>query len=97
MQQLIHSYAKQRSNVAANRLVHDKSSRDRRTMQPVRYLDENFNELYQQFPFKDELSKSTFLRYIRSSGQYKKPHRLSDLCEYCEHVNILILNNCFNE
>ena len=83
----MHSYLQERSTVAANRLVKEKRySRDHH-YQTVRYLDENMIELYKQFPFRNEISKSTFVKYLKKTGQFKKPHRFSDLCEYCEKVN----------
>ncbi len=37
--------------------------------------------------YKDEISFSTFCNKI--DNIYKKPHRLTDLCEYCEIGNEL--------
>ena len=93
MQSLITSYAENRSTVAANRLVIERVEQPGqlvKQLQPVRYLDENFSELYNQFPFRDELSKSSFVKYLTISGKFRKPHRLSDLCEYCETVRIFL-------
>ena len=87
------SYAENRSTVAANRLVIERVEQPGqlvKQLQPVRYLDENFSELYNQFPFRDELSKSSFVKYLTISGKFRKPHRLSDLCEYCETVRIFL-------
>lgn len=41
---------------------------------PVRYSDVSFLEAYNSFDFKDEISMSTFLKYIPKI--YKKPHRM---------------------
>lgn len=30
------------------------------------------------------MSKETFFKYLKKSGEFKKPHRLTDLCDYCE-------------
>ena len=30
------------------------------------------------------ISRSAFLKYLNNNRQYKKPHRLTDLCDYCE-------------
>ena len=98
MRGLIAAYAQERSTITANRLVRLRDSAGKlvapesidgqviKPVQPARILDENLTELYNQFPFKSELSKSTFIKYVQISGQFKKPHRLSDLCEYCEIV-----------
>ena len=43
---------------------------------PVRYLADNKTTLFNQFPFKNELSKSTFFKYLNKNGQFKNPHRL---------------------
>ena len=34
--------------------------------------------------YRDLISKSTFFKYLNINKQYKKPHRLTDLCDYCE-------------
>ena len=42
----------------------------------------SITEAYQKFPSKDSLSFSTFYKYI--DDKFKKPARLTDLCDYCE-------------
>ena len=46
-----------------------------RELVPARYLEEERALLYKNFPFKEQLHKSTFYKYLKSSGQFKKPHR----------------------
>jgi len=41
----------------------------------VRYLADNRISLFNQFQYKNEVSKSTFSKYLNKSGQYKNPHR----------------------
>ena len=41
---------------------------------PAMYLEDNRSELYKTFPFKDEISKSTFMKYSNISREFKKPH-----------------------
>ncbi len=38
-----------------------------------------------------KLSFSTFYKYVEN--QFKKPHRFSDLCEYCEHYKVINLRS----
>ena len=45
-------------------------------------MDVPINEAYESFIYKNELSFSSFYKYCED--KYKKPHRLTDLCEYCE-------------
>ncbi len=100
MQSLIASYANERSSIAANRLVRardplgklqpaelDASGVLVKPAQQARYLDDRMSVLYNEFPFKEELSKSTFFKFMKITGQFKKTQRLSDLCEYCEMVS----------
>ena len=42
---------------------------------PVRYLSDSRSQLYRNFPFRNEISKATFYKYCKLSGQYKNPHR----------------------
>ncbi len=39
-------------------------------------------DAYFSFPFKDEVSFSQFC--IKINKTYKKPHRISDMCDHCE-------------
>ena len=54
---------------------------------PVRYLENNLTETYKMFPFKDTISKTTFIKYLKINKVYKKPFRLTDLCDFCEWYN----------
>ena len=49
----------------------------------VRYRFTTLCEAYESYPFKEEVSFSCFYSHIENT--FKKPHRLTDLCEYCEH------------
>lgn len=53
----------------------------------ARYLSDNKTALYRRFPYREHLSKSSFFKYLRAVRQYKKPTRLTDLCDYCEWAN----------
>ena len=45
--------------------------------------------MYKRFQFSSEISKSSFYKYAKSSGEFKKPFRITDICDYCEHFNYL--------
>ena len=51
---------------------------------PVRYLEDTKNEIYNNFPLKETVSKSTFLKYLHKAKVFKKAYRMTDLCDYCE-------------
>ena len=51
---------------------------------PCRYLNQSQRSLYDNFATKFSMSKSTFLKILRSSKIFKKPFRETDLCDYCE-------------
>ena len=88
----------QKSTVASNRLVIDKINKQQGVRGaeyvPARYLEENKAELYKdwslnharQLVFKVP-SKRTFYNYVKKMSIFKNPHRLTDLCEYCEEIN----------
>ena len=82
----IKSYLEQNLNEASNRLVINKDQDDENfgTKVSARYLEKNQFELYKNFSLAKLLSIETFLKYLRKSRVYKKPHRLTDLCDYCE-------------
>lgn len=42
----------------------------------------SISETYQKFESKNELCFKTFYSYV--GKEFKKPHRLTDLCDYCE-------------
>ena len=64
-------------------IVKDKITQVKR-FASVRYLKDNGVELYKKFEFKRKLCMKTFLKYKKLSKIYKKSHRLTDICEYCE-------------
>lgn len=76
----------EKSNVASNRLVKNKNPNDEHYNEliPARYLESNVFELYKDFPHADKLKISTFRKYLKMSGEFKKPFRWTDLCDYCE-------------
>lgn len=80
------SHLRERSNIAANRLILNKDISDPnyKGYQTARYLEDQYSELYKSFQFSSELSFSTFYKYANITGEYKKPKRLTDLCDYCE-------------
>ena len=74
------------SSIASNRTTF-KVTNNERILIPVRYLETNFVESYKNFQHNDEMSLSTFCKYTKLNGEYKKPFRLTDLCGYCEWYN----------
>lgn len=60
--------------------------------QPAFYLNDNKIEIYKTFEYADKVSKATFFNYLKRSGRFKKPHRLTDLCNYCENLRDLKRN-----
>jgi hypothetical protein len=47
------------------------------------YCSKSIKEAYKTFPNRANIPYSSFYKYI--SKKLKKPHRLTDLCDYCEH------------
>jgi hypothetical protein len=73
----IYSFLKENSTVASNRIVKNK---DNTWLNPgvnisARYLNDGNINLFNKFPFKNAISKPTFMKYLIKSGQFKKPHR----------------------
>jgi hypothetical protein len=87
LQKAIQSFLIEKSTPAANRTASDRNG----LVRAVRYLDDNVLELYKSCPFKNEFSLSTFKKYKLREKIFKKPHRLSDLCEFCEQIRKLKL------
>lgn len=79
LQDQIKSHLLSNSHEASNRVV----KRGEDQYLPVRYLSENKIETWKSFPFKYFMSRSTFYNYLLKDKQYKKPFRLTDLCDYC--------------
>ncbi|CAF0925295.1 unnamed protein product, partial [Brachionus calyciflorus] len=84
-------YLQERSSIASNRLFinRDPSHPEFRTNQSARYLEDQYSELFKSFQFSSQLSFSSFYKYASLSGQFKKPFRLTDICDYCEWSKIL--------
>ena len=83
----IRNYLLENSNPASNRLIVNRNKYDLYNYKKeisARYLEKNSTELYRNFPFRNQLSKTTFFKYISISGEYKRPIRMTDLCDYCE-------------
>ena len=57
----------------------NRSSPDFKKVVPAYYLEDNKTELFKKFNFSNQLSKSTFLKYLNKDGIFKKPYRLSIL------------------
>jgi hypothetical protein len=75
----INLHVKKFSEPAANRyLIKSKKN--------ARYRLGTFKSLYNSYQFKTRMSFQTFRNKI--SKDFKKPHRLSDLCDICEHGNV---------
>lgn len=72
--------------MASNRLVVIEKKPNDSITAPVRYLEDNQLELYKKFPLKDQVKKATFRHYLIKSRIFKKPHRMTDLCDYCEKL-----------
>lgn len=92
MQLSIRNYLIDRSAIASNRTVIDKTNPLENEFKPlmsIRYLEDNQVELFKQFPEANQLCKKTFVHYLKKDGRFKKPHRLTDMCEYCEELRKL--------
>ena len=88
-QDLISEFLKNNSKIASNRVTKSKdfknADRLNDTLLPVRYLEDNKTELFKKYYLTyGNISKSTFFKYLNINKQYKNPHRLTDLCDYCE-------------
>ncbi|CAF1115489.1 unnamed protein product, partial [Brachionus calyciflorus] len=70
------------SSIAANRYL-------KKCETNAFYSSVSFLQAYSSFLNKNEISFSSFYKYL--SDKYKKPHRLSDLCDYCE-INKLYMS-----
>lgn len=63
------------SEIAANRYLKKQKT-------SAYYCSVSLLQAYNEFEFRKDLSFSTFYSYV--DAKYKKPHRISDLCDYCE-------------
>jgi hypothetical protein len=68
-------HLKNNSEIAANRYLKKQNSN-------AFYRKGTINDIYSSFEFKNNVSKSSFTKY--KNRIFKKPHRASDLCDYCE-------------
>ena len=69
------------SQEASNRTIIAKDCFKNKKIETVRYCNVSWLEAYFCFEYRDELSFSTFYKYVEKI--YKKPHRKTDLCHYC--------------
>jgi len=87
VQNLIDEHLKNSSSVASNPTIKDNSGE----RISARYCEDTIKEAYKNFNIKirsgeincEKISFSSFYKYI--GKEYKKPHRLTDLCDYCEY------------
>jgi hypothetical protein len=71
LQEAIYSHLRNNSEIAANRLTKSKEGVDI----SVRYLHDNKTEVHKTFEYKDFVARSTFLKYLNQSNEYKNPVR----------------------
>lgn len=85
------TFLRERSNIASNRSYVNKDPFDQnyKTVQNARYLEDQYSQLFKSFQFSSEISISTFYKYANLSGEFKKPYRLTDICDYCENGRII--------
>ena len=79
MVQSINKHIENNSAVAANRFL-------KKQDQCARYREFPIRNYYENFLNKKKISYSSFIKHI--GKKYKKPHRFSDLCKYCEHNKV---------
>lgn len=87
IQNQIGDHLKKFSSIASNRMV--KESNGEKVS--ARYCDDTIKEAYKKFLSRiqngeircEKVSFSSFNKYV--GVEYKKPHRLTDLCDYCEY------------
>ena len=73
------NYMEDISSIAANRYL-------KKIDKNAFYCNISIIEAYSKSDFCNTLSFSTFYKYV--GEQFKKPHRFSDLCEYCENNKV---------
>ncbi len=79
----INDYMEGISSIAANRYL-------KKINKNAFYCNISLLEAYTKFDLNTSISFSTFYKYI--GDQFKKPHRFSDLCEYCEKNKVSTFN-----
>ncbi|CAF0809146.1 unnamed protein product [Brachionus calyciflorus] len=75
IREMIELHMKSLSSIAANRFLKKCGSN-------AYYTSVSLSEAFSLFSMKHLMSFSTFYKYVPT--KFKKPHRISDLCEYCE-------------
>ena len=77
----INQYMKRISSHAANRFL-------KKLKMNAMYRNSTYRAAFNNYPLKDKIpfSFSTFKKKI--CKRFKKPHRLSDLCDICEHGKV---------
>ena len=87
VQKLINEHLENSSSVASNRTIKDKSGEKI----SARYCEDTIKEAFKKFNNRilsrelncEKISFSSFYKYFGT--EYKKPHRITDLCDYCEY------------
>jgi hypothetical protein len=70
-------------NIYMNKISHPAANRYLiKLKKNARYRKGTYKDAFHTCPFKDKLALGTFRRKICKS--FKKPHRISDLCDICE-------------
>lgn len=82
----INCHVLKNSSFAANRFL-------KKENENALYRNMSFIRLYHTFPLRSTIAFSTFRKNIRNI--YKKPHRFSDLCDYCEKGKVIFFTNFF--
>jgi hypothetical protein len=75
----INSHMLSLSSIAANRYL-------KKIDKNAFYCSVSTVEAFLKFENADNISFSTFYNYV--GKEFKKPHRFSDLCEYCENNKV---------
>ncbi len=75
----INEHMKNSSSIAANRYL-------KKLKKNVRYRDGTYRDAFNSYLLKSKISFSTFKNKI--CKRYKKPHRISDLCDFCELAKV---------
>jgi hypothetical protein len=75
-------------NIYMNKISHPAANRYLiKLRKNARYREGTYRDAFHTCPFKDKLSLGTFRRKLCKS--FKKPHRISDLCDICESGQVL--------
>ena len=80
--QRINSFMESISSIAANRYL-------KKEKQNAFYCEVSLIQAYAKFENTSKISFSSFYKYV--GDKFKKPHRFSDLCEYCEQPKVLLI------